>query len=170
MNFGFWSLWARLDTAENWKYCNKIIFKCVNNIVWLIFNKKLLKSEICEFCEQCTGPTCMLKSGWKVKYYGYYSLFFTVHISWCIVHGTIHVPWIEHQALVLKKKKKRKRAKRENTESKPHLCIDWSLGNLFTWLIWDLSVFRVWIEDFVINLWFHIYGSRNSALKNLFEL
>ena len=169
MNFGFWSLWARLDTAENWKYCNKIIFKCVNNTVWLIFNEKLLKSEICGFCEQYTGPTCMLKSGWKVKYYGYCSLFFTVHIPWCIVHGTVHVPWIVHQALVLKKKKK-KRAKCENAKSKPHLCIDWSLGNLFTWLIWDLSVFRVWIEDFVINLWFHIYGSRNSALKNLVEL
>ena len=37
-----WRLYrVRLDTtyfAENWKYCSKIIFKCVNSIVWLIIN------------------------------------------------------------------------------------------------------------------------------------
>ena len=35
----------------------------MNNTVGLIFNEKLLKSEICGFCEQYTGPTGMLKSG-----------------------------------------------------------------------------------------------------------
>ena len=30
----------------NWKYYSKIIFKCVNSIVWPIFNEKLLKNEI----------------------------------------------------------------------------------------------------------------------------
>ena len=41
----FWSLRVRLDTAENWKlklktekHCSKIIFKCVNSTVGLIFN------------------------------------------------------------------------------------------------------------------------------------
>ena len=32
----------------NWKYCSKIIFKCVNSIVKPIFNKKLLKNVIFE--------------------------------------------------------------------------------------------------------------------------
>ena len=99
-------------------------------------------------------------------------LFTLFYCSYPLVHRSwdFSCPMNSAQALVLKKKKKKKRAKRENAKSKPHLCIDWSLGNLFTWLIWDLSVFRVWIEDFVINLWFHIYGSRNSVLKNLVEL
>ena len=38
----FWSLIWRfrvcLDTTENWKYCSKIIFKCVNSPVKPIFN------------------------------------------------------------------------------------------------------------------------------------
>ena len=41
-------LWVRLDTAENRKlklktekYCSKIIFKCVNSTVELIFNEKV---------------------------------------------------------------------------------------------------------------------------------
>ena len=28
--------------TENWKHCNKIIFKCVNNIVGFIFNEKVV--------------------------------------------------------------------------------------------------------------------------------
>ena len=27
--------------TENWKHCSKIIFKCVNSAVWLIFNEKV---------------------------------------------------------------------------------------------------------------------------------
>ena len=30
-----------LAETENWKYCNKIIFKCVNNVVRPIFNEKV---------------------------------------------------------------------------------------------------------------------------------
>ena len=40
----------RLDTAyfvENKKYCSKIIFKCVNGTVRLIFNEKMVKKEVC---------------------------------------------------------------------------------------------------------------------------
>ena len=29
--------------AENWKHCNKIIFKCVNSIVRPIFNEKIVE-------------------------------------------------------------------------------------------------------------------------------
>ena len=41
---------VRLDTAENWKHCSKIIFKCVNSTVEPIFMKKLLESEVCGSC------------------------------------------------------------------------------------------------------------------------
>ena len=34
-------LWVQLDTTENWKYCSKIIFKCVNSTVRPIFNEKV---------------------------------------------------------------------------------------------------------------------------------
>ena len=33
--------------TENWKYCSKIIFKCVNSTVGPILMKKLLKNGIC---------------------------------------------------------------------------------------------------------------------------
>ena len=49
-----------MDTTyftENWKYCNKIIFKCVNSAMWPIFNESFGKKEICGSREQCTGPT-----------------------------------------------------------------------------------------------------------------
>ena len=42
-------LGVRLDTAyfaENWKHCNKIIFKYVNNIMRPIFNEKVVKSKV----------------------------------------------------------------------------------------------------------------------------
>ena len=42
--------------AENWKYCNKIIFKCMNSAVWLIFNKIFVKKEVCGSSEQCMRP------------------------------------------------------------------------------------------------------------------
>ena len=28
---------------ENWKHCNKIIFKCVNSAVWPIFNENFVE-------------------------------------------------------------------------------------------------------------------------------
>ena len=40
----------RLNTiyfAENWKHCNKIIFKCVNSTMGPIFNEKIDKNKIC---------------------------------------------------------------------------------------------------------------------------
>ena len=58
---------VHLDTAENWKlklktekYCNEIIFKCVNSTV---------------------GPICNKKSCWKVKFVGPW----TVHdVHWLV--------------------------------------------------------------------------------------
>ena len=43
--------------GENWKYYNKIIFKCVNSAVRLIFNENFVKKNVCGFREQCIGPT-----------------------------------------------------------------------------------------------------------------
>ena len=40
--------------TENWKYCSKIIFKCVNSTVGPFFNEKV---EICGSHKQYTGPT-----------------------------------------------------------------------------------------------------------------
>ena len=41
-SFLFGPVWISLIT-ENWKYCNKIIFKCVNNVVRLSFEENLFK-------------------------------------------------------------------------------------------------------------------------------
>ena len=35
--------------TENWKYCSKIIFKCVNSVVGPIFNEKVV--EKCNFID-----------------------------------------------------------------------------------------------------------------------
>ena len=42
-----WTLGVRLDWAYfcwNWKYCNEIIFKCMNSAVGLLFNKKVTEN------------------------------------------------------------------------------------------------------------------------------
>ena len=49
------SVWIKLILLKlkikNWKYCSKIIFKCVNSVVKLIFNEKVAeKSEIYGYC------------------------------------------------------------------------------------------------------------------------
>ena len=33
--------------AENWKYCSKIIFKCMNSAVIPIFNESFAEKKIC---------------------------------------------------------------------------------------------------------------------------
>ena len=53
--------------VENWKYCNKIIFKCVNSVLETIFNESLLKKEVCESREQCTRPTGNVKRSSQQK-------------------------------------------------------------------------------------------------------
>ena len=46
-HFLLWSVWIEFILLklkiENWKYCSKIIFKCVNSIVRPIFNKNITK-------------------------------------------------------------------------------------------------------------------------------
>ena len=49
-----------LDTvffAKNWKYCSKIIFKCVNSIMRPIFNESFGEKRDYGSHEQYTGPT-----------------------------------------------------------------------------------------------------------------
>ena len=50
--FGLNLLLLKLKT-KNWKYCNKIIFKCVNSTVGLIFNEKLAEKWNLWVREQC---------------------------------------------------------------------------------------------------------------------
>ena len=46
-HFLLWSVWIEFILLKlkikNWKYCSKIIFKCVNSIVRPIFNKNITK-------------------------------------------------------------------------------------------------------------------------------
>ena len=43
--------------TKNWKHCSKIIFKCVNNVVWPFFNESLGEKEVYGSRKQCTRPT-----------------------------------------------------------------------------------------------------------------
>ena len=43
--------------AKNRKYCSTIIFKCVNSVVWPIFNESLGEKEVYGSRKQCTRPT-----------------------------------------------------------------------------------------------------------------
>ena len=50
--------WVRLDWTYfcwNWKHCSKIIFKCVNNAVWPIFNEKIAEKWNLWIRKQCTN-------------------------------------------------------------------------------------------------------------------
>ena len=54
------TLWIYLDRTyfaeiENLKHCSKIIFKCVNSAVRLIFNEKVVEKWSLWVREQCTG-------------------------------------------------------------------------------------------------------------------
>ena len=79
---------VRLDTAENWKlklktekYCSKIIFKCVNSTVGLIFNEKVTEKWNLWVREQYTMCTDWLEKVWKVKICGYCSL----NSTWTVI-------------------------------------------------------------------------------------
>ena len=49
-------VWIPL-TTENWKHCNKIIFKYVNSDVRSIFNENFAKKKVCGSRKQYTRPT-----------------------------------------------------------------------------------------------------------------
>ena len=77
--------------TENWKYCSKIIFKCVNSTVGPIFNEKIDKKWNLWVHEQCINVLFMEDRS-KVA-------------------ATVHVPYINSITCWgkgVKKKKKRK--------------------------------------------------------------
>jgi len=53
--------------TENWKYCNKIIFKYVNSTVELNFNENFVEQSTCRSSKQCTGPTKLDADAAKTK-------------------------------------------------------------------------------------------------------
>ena len=60
---------------ENWKHCSKIIFKCVNSIMRLIFNEKFIKkwylwsvNSIQIYCSWLKGQPLLLKKKKKKKW------------------------------------------------------------------------------------------------------
>ena len=60
------TLWIYLDRTyfaeiENLKHCSKIIFKCVNSAVRLIFNEKVAKNWNLWVHEQCTDALFTVK-------------------------------------------------------------------------------------------------------------
>ena len=79
--FYCYKLRVRLDTTENWKlklktekYCSKIIFKCVNSTVGLIFNEKIAEKWNLWVHKQYTMCTDWMKKIWEDKICDYCSL------------------------------------------------------------------------------------------------
>ena len=56
MNSYLGSVWI-LFITENWIYCSKIIFKCVNSVVGISFKEKFAEICTCGSREQCMGST-----------------------------------------------------------------------------------------------------------------
>ena len=65
------SVWIELIFTEtenwNWKHCSKINFKCINNVMGPIFNKKVI--ENCNLWDPWTVHGYTVHS-WQVNYYG----------------------------------------------------------------------------------------------------
>ena len=114
-NYG--SVWIQLIFAENWKlkienwkYCNKIIFKCVNNTVKSFLMKKLLKSEVCGSREQCTEPIGVHSTA-----------YFAVNSARVDEKWTVNRLKSQKQGQEEKKKKRKK--KRKNANARIISCI-----------------------------------------------
>ena len=60
-NLNYGSVWIEfiVTETENWKYCSKIIFKCVNSVVGLIFNEKVAEKWNLWVHEQCIDELFM---------------------------------------------------------------------------------------------------------------
>ena len=102
--------------TENWKYCSKIIFKCVNSTVGPIFNEKIDKKWNLWVREQCINVLFMEDRS-KVA-------------------ATVHVPYINSTTCWGKgvKKKKKKKGKRRNLKRSKRgskLCL--ITKNFFFW-------------------------------------
>ena len=119
-NYG--SVWIQLIFAENWKYCNKIIFKCMNSTVKSFLMKKLLKSEVCGSHEQCTRPTNV-----------HSTTYFAANSAWVDEKWTVNRLKSQKQGQEEKKKKKKEtqKCKRKNYKLYPNphymstTCLCW---------------------------------------------
>ena len=69
-NVDLGSVWIQLILLkiDNWKHCNKIIFKYVNNAVRPNFNEKFVEKNTCGAREQCTWPTKLDANTTKTKF------------------------------------------------------------------------------------------------------
>ena len=96
------SVWIKIIFVEieNWKYYNKIIFKCVNSTVGPIFNIFKYVKSTCTVCKQC------------------------MHCSWTVNF----VSESQYKRLEEKKKKKKKQNARRRraiqTAPKPHATLN----------------------------------------------
>ena len=88
-------LLLKLET-ENWKHCNKIIFKCINSAVEPIFNIFKCMNNTATVCEQCCYST------WTV-----------ISVS-CTVNSC---DFTVHALKKKKKKRKKKKKKPQNAET-----------------------------------------------------
>ena len=98
------SVWIELILlilkTENWKYYNKIIFKCVNSAVGSIFNEKIAEKWNLWVCEQCTDH-CLLQK---------------IQPLWLLFNKQyINSSRIILKRVKTKKKKKKKRRRRNET-------------------------------------------------------
>ena len=120
----FFRVWltfrVHLDTAENWKlklktkkHCSEIIFKCVNNTVGPICNKKVAEKWNLWVHEQYTMCTDWSKKIWKVKVRGYCSL----NSAWTVA--------ATHKKLKTREKKKPNKTQTQkfSSQSKRNLSI-----------------------------------------------
>ena len=65
--FGYSLLGWKLKT-ENWKHCNKIIFKCVNSVIGPIFNEKVAeKWSLWVPCMCCWNVHCTLMKSQQLR-------------------------------------------------------------------------------------------------------
>ena len=95
--------------TENWKHCSKIIFKCVNSIMRLVFNEKFIKkwylwsvNSIRMHCSWLKGQPLRLKKKKKKKGWNAHC-----NTRECSKHGSKPQVW-DPKRLPKQNKKKKK--------------------------------------------------------------
>ena len=118
---------------ENWKHCSKIIFKCVNSVVGLIFNKKVVE----KWC---------LWGSWTVN-----------RTHWCTLHRLFcceqYTSWWKVYSEQVEKskttagKKKKKKKRKEKKHKNANAGISW-IQTLTKWLL--LTIYHM--EDYFTKI------------------
>ena len=127
--------------TENWKHCNKIIFKCVNSAMGPIFNEKIDKKWNLWIREQCTDAL-FTKDRLKVV-------------------ATIHVPYMNSTTCWGKRReKKKKKGKRRNLKRSKRgskLCLS-GLENSWLTRWWCVSEFFLFDVEFYLFILKCLHG------------